>query len=76
MIILIFNAYSDNQAIAATITSPALILHSQANYFGSANIIVTATDFATNAVRDTFLVTFTPVNDDPVAVDDIDFFGR
>jgi len=68
---LIFNAYSDNQSIVATISSPALIINSLANYFGSANIIVTATDFATNVVRDTFLVTFTPLNDDPVAVDDI-----
>jgi hypothetical protein len=72
---LIFSAQSDNQAIAATINSPALEIHSQANYFGSANIIVTATDFAANTVQDTFLVTFTPVNDPPAAVDDITSSG-
>jgi pectin methylesterase-like acyl-CoA thioesterase len=72
---LAFSVQTDNPAITAAVSTPQLIINSQANYFGSANIIVTATDFAANTVQDTFLVIITPVNDPPVALDDMTSSG-
>ena len=71
---LIFSAASNNADIQASITTTTLKIDASQDYFGSATVIVTASDGALS-VTDTFDVTVMPVNDAPVAagIPDITF---
>ena len=68
---LTFGTFSDNPDIQVyTQNRVTLFVNSSLNYAGSGEIIITATDFASHSISDTFLVTINPINDPPVAVDD------
>jgi hypothetical protein len=67
--VLTFSVQSENVNILASIRdSVKLLVGSTKDFFGSDNIVVTASD-GFNSVSDTFAVTITPVNDAPVVLE-------
>ena len=63
---LSFDATSSTPGIQVTVQNRSLMLNSTSNFFGSGNVIVTATDIEGLSVKDTFNVQVTPVNDPPI----------
>jgi len=63
---LTFTASSDNNNISTSLSNNQLILSSTTDYFGTANITVTASD-GSLSVNDVFTMTITSVNDAPTA---------
>jgi len=65
--VFFFNAAASNPNILPFVQGVSLKLNSVPNFFGSGNVVVSANDgFGRTVVRDTFAVTYTPVNDPPV----------
>ncbi|MEZ4761872.1 MAG: Ig-like domain-containing protein [Calditrichia bacterium] len=62
---LIFSASSDNVNITATVNGNALDVNAAANFSGTGNVLVTASD-GSLTVTDTVAVTVNAVNDAPV----------
>ena len=69
--VLVYTAESDNPDIIAQLEGNILSVSSSQDYTGEAKIAVTAKDNMNETARDTFNVMITPVNDPPVAVDDL-----
>ena len=68
---LTFSTQSQNPDIQAYLQSRVtLLVNSTLNYSGIGEVIITATDFGSLSVSDTFMVTINPENDPPLAVDD------
>jgi hypothetical protein len=72
---LSFRAASDNPNLTVSVrpvpvSNISLSVTPEPNYFGNANIIVTATDLTNLSVRDTFVLTVLPVPDQPIAMND------
>ncbi|MCB9066419.1 MAG: tandem-95 repeat protein [Calditrichae bacterium] len=69
-----YTASSDNANITATVTGSQLTVNASANYFGTGNVVVTASDGALS-VTDTFAVTVNAINDAPViaTIPDVSF---
>lgn len=63
-----FSLDISGEPVSAELDGSLLNLHSEANLFGVASIIVTATDDSLASVSDTFRVTVNPVNDPPVCL--------
>ncbi|MBZ0178343.1 MAG: hypothetical protein K8F36_03550 [Melioribacteraceae bacterium] len=62
----IYSVASTSNSIFASLDDKALIVDSERDFFGSGNVILTATDGGNVSVSDTFKVTILPVNDAPV----------
>lgn len=62
----IYSVVSTSNSILAYLDGKALIVDSERDFFGSGNVILTATDGGNVSVSDTFKVTIRPVNDAPV----------
>ncbi|MCB0298536.1 MAG: hypothetical protein KDE52_00690, partial [Calditrichaeota bacterium] len=69
-----YTTSSDNANITATVTGSQLTVNASANYFGTGNVVVTASDGALS-VTDTFAVTVNAINDAPViaTIPDVSF---
>ncbi len=65
-----FQATGDNPEIMLSLAHDSLMLNPISNYYGSVEIILSATDNAGLVARDTFITVFYNVNDPPVAISD------
>jgi len=67
---LTFSVSTSNQYVSVGVADSVLKVKTDTNYFGSAEIIATATDPYSESAHDTFNLTVINVQDDPIAVDD------
>ena len=65
-----YTAVSDTSSVDVFVIDTVLNVKPDTNFFGMAEIVVTATDPSDEAASDTFRLTVTNVQDAPVAVDD------
>ncbi|MGM0529381.1 MAG: FG-GAP-like repeat-containing protein [Bacteroidota bacterium] len=65
-----YTAVSDTSSVDVFVIDTVLNVKPDTNFFGMAEIIVTATDPSGETASDTFILTVTNVQDVPVAVDD------